>query len=209
MQFSDTILNSIATGMSELKSPRPPSLSADRGSLVEYVLNATFHPTRDDQWRIFGSASIPRSIAARAAYRAATLYLSEYVAALPDKQNLNKFRDAIDGFEQCVHHTRVSMDLVRHMEAKAAGSKAVKQFGYAKNDGSPEDRLAKLDNRAKHFAEDILAGDFLYPTPIWLSDNGLVCSEAELSFFELARLLEDLGDNVAFIARDMFRVKST
>tara|TARA_R110002049_G_scaffold181846_2_gene349322 strand:- start:544 stop:831 length:288 start_codon:yes stop_codon:yes gene_type:complete len=94
------------------------------------------------------------------------------------------------------------------MEAKANGSTNPKKFVYARHDGSPEDRLAELDNRAKHFAEDILDGDVRHPTPIWLSDEGLICSQAELSFVELAQLLEDLGDNLTFIARDRFHIKS-
>lgn len=202
MQYSDDILNSIATAMSELKSPSPPELSPDRGSLIEYALNIAFRPIRDDQWRVFGAVSIQRSIAARAAYRAATCALEEYVRGLPANHKINVYRDALDGFERCVHNARVAMNVVQHMEAKASQSKDPKKLIYSQNDGSPEDRLAKMDNRAKHFPEDVFAGDVLHPTPIWIRDEGLVCSTAELSFIELARLLEDLGDNIAFTARE-------
>lgn len=206
MQYSDAILNNIATNLTRLQSPAPPSLTLDVGSVEEYLLNDALRPIQDHAWRIFGSYFIARGAAARAAYRAATTSLSVYMNALPADHHTNVFRDAIERFEQCVHHARVAMDLVQHMEAKAGGSKSPNGFVYAVNDGSPEDRLAKLDNRAKHFAEDILDGMVSHPTPIWIEDAGLVCSKAALSYVELAQLLEEIGENLTFIARGAFSI---
>jgi len=61
---------------------------------------------------------------------------------------------------------------------------------FASNDGSVMDRLNKIYNRSKHFEEG--PGSIAPPpAPVWLTNDGLECSNAAVTFSELRDLILD------------------
>lgn len=67
---------------------------------------------------------------------------------------------------------------------------------FTQKDGSPLQRLNRLQNISKHANDDLNEANFPegLTVPIWLTNTGLEChDETELSFSEFAELMTDLA----------------
>jgi hypothetical protein len=62
---------------------------------------------------------------------------------------------------------------------------------FTQSDGSSMDRLNMIYNRSKHFEEGATFAGPAPATPVWLTNEGLECSDAALSFIELHELIVD------------------
>jgi hypothetical protein len=89
---------------------------------------------------------------------------------------------ALTHFEQCLSSLWQAAELFNRMERKVLGTDSMKLTLYKKGDNSDLERINKLNNVAKHFCA-IQAEQT--STPIWITNVGLKCAEAALSFDEI------------------------
>lgn len=121
--------------------------------------------------------------------------LSEYIASLPDHDRLDAHAVARVSFESCIIHAYLAVCRLRRF-GESLG--APKNELYTLGDGSEYDRLRLINNRIKHFDEDIEVGhgEFAGPAvPVWLENAGLRSSNSFLSFEELAEILSSATDD--------------
>jgi len=66
---------------------------------------------------------------------------------------------------------------------------------FTKGDGSMRERLYALYCRSRHADEAIARGDFVEDSPlcVWLTNDGLRSTDAELAFSEIVEMLRDLA----------------
>lgn len=92
------------------------------------------------------------------------------------------------------------LETIGHWEAFLAYSWQAHTFigkglWFEPGDGSILQRLHALHSRAKHADSALERGDFVEDSPlcVWLTNDGLRCTETALSFDEMAEVLDDLA----------------
>ena len=151
-QFSDHILeNLVAPNLPHLTkcgAPDFPSLPHFWGSLF---LNRAITP------EVWGSAQgillstfIARLESAVEDYRAGREQLMVYVSDLPQHDELNAYRRALARFESCILRGHIAF-----CSLKRLGTLINAASLYENNDGSDYDRIRLINNRIKHFDEDV------------------------------------------------------
>ena len=115
-------------------------------------------------------------------YRAAIDPIRQFSHEL-EAQKFGLYITALNNLEICVLNAHI---------ASCCGNSLLNLIGqrpsYTNNDGSDYDRLRRLNNRIKHFNEDIVAGTDIN-TPMWITNDGLSCIDCDLSFDELHEIL--------------------
>lgn len=195
----------ISPKISELTAPYPPDIAAQRKYLLNaFILNHTFALSLKNASRQLFFNFIRRTEAAFVEYCLAVESLRAYV------QNPNKsvtpYFTALLHFEQCLAQLAQVIDLAKTITAE-------KQF--EKNDGSVAQRLWTLHTWSKHmdrkFAQGSHAEDGSFEllakqqnakdpaevpdfaetatVALWITDSGLECKEASMSFAELAEII--------------------
>lgn len=96
---------------------------------------------------------------------------------------------ALHHWEQCLSaawHSIETLRLVLDLDTKTV---------FTRGDGSVEQRLHTLYTGGKHHETKISEGDAppLGTVPVWLYNEGLRSKDAELTFIELANILDDLA----------------
>lgn len=128
-------------------------------------------------------------------YRLGREMLQAYVDELPRRNNhfLQALR-ALSHFEQSAAALYQAAQLTRPI---------TKEQLFENNDGSPEQRLNVIYNRSKHFDEPV--GSLPPAVPVWLTNEGLECSSAALSFAELHGIILDITKCCECVAVDLPR----
>jgi hypothetical protein len=125
-------------------------------------------------------------------YRLARLELIDYLQT-PRNVSSPYFR-ALLHFEVCISQSYQALELL----ATASGRDV-----FDKKDGSKEERLHGLYIRSKHMDKMIEGGQI--PTEataaLWITNQGLECSSASLSFKELLSLLKWIMETADRISR--------
>jgi hypothetical protein len=113
------------------------------------------------------------------------------------EHRLGRYLAALTHLEQCLSALWQAAELFNRMEQKVLGTASNNLTLYNKGDNSDLERINKLNNVAKHFSA-IQAEQT--SSPIWITNAGLKCAEASLSFDEIYDNLMALSE----VARQTF-----
>lgn len=176
----------IAPELSKFNAAKIPDASAvdteQEHWLANFILNTLLRaevPTPQRQ-QMFNF--LRRSHAAFTAYASARELT---LAFLDDRERSLRYIDAVGQWEAFLGYA---------WQAYAFLGQG-KPIWFSTGDGSVRQRLHALHTRAKHAAAAIERGDFVEDAPlcVWLANDGLRSTDAELSFAEAADVLTDLA----------------
>ena len=181
-----TLDNFVAYKLSELVKCGVPELDGNADWLGAFILNSVFIAKLAPKPRAYAFNFLRRAEGALSSYRAARLDLIQYVQT--PRNVLSPYFRALLHFESCISLTYQGLALL----ATAAGEKKPFDSG----DKSKEERLYKLYIHSKHMDGIIESGQI--PTDataaLWITNEGLACSKATLSFEELVSLLKWIAE---------------
>jgi hypothetical protein len=176
-----TLDNFVAQRLSQLTECGAKEIEDEPNWGGAYVLsNVTGVMAADDnKVRAYKMNFFRRADGAISSYRAARLHLLEYLSR-PDA--LSRYFRALLNLEISVSQLYQGMIIVA-----TASNKQL----FDKSDGSKEERLNKIYNTSKHMHERIEKGQMpeKATTAVWITNSGLECIDAALSFGELEELL--------------------
>jgi hypothetical protein len=205
MQFAAHVLNGfVAPKLSELdkcSAPDVPELPDYRGSLLLNQLLLT--ELYSESAKVLLASFIGRLGTAIKEFRKGRDHLMNYIGSLPQHDRLSDFREALSHFEACILHAHIA---VVSLDRAGQFLPGVRHRVYAVGDGSDYDRLRCLNNRVKHFDEDV-AGSFgnTPVAPLWITNEGLEARTSHLTFFELAEILIVQSGDAKGFAEDIFQ----
>ncbi len=203
---ADTKDKFIAPKISALKAPTAPEISAERRPLLNaFILNFKLSLTLSNKNRQFTFNVIRKAQDAFEEYCRAVDNLKEYIAA--GGLTVSPYFSAVRHFEHCVAHL---YQAVRCLNALSRTWSGEKQFDHG--DGSVLERIQTIHNAIKHMDERFENGSLgdansfsLFATkcdgtnsvgvqdaagianvPMWLTDDGLECAKASVTYAELA-----------------------
>ncbi len=161
-----------------------------------FVLNSIFVAPVDTKKRAYITNFLRRADGAISSYQTARVNLIEYLQT-PGTAVSRYFR-ALLNFENCVEQLYQGMKLL---------STASKIPFFENADGSKEERLNIIFNTSKHMDERIEKGKMPpeATSAIWITNLGIECEQAKLSFGEIEELLAWVRDG----ARKLSEFKST
>jgi hypothetical protein len=210
MRLSNTVLDSFfADGASALTSPEMPDIPIVPDQRFTFALNYSLGATKFKTAALISAvtASMSHNATAVGEFRAAKEALSKYINILPEHEGLGYLGRAISHLETCVLHAYVTMGHIQTLQSAFCGSKI-----FTNSDRSEYDRLKDINNRIKHFDEDVQkAVSSSNPTPpsaIWLSNDSIICSRAQMTYAELAGILKDHTEYTNFMASKFFESPS-
>jgi len=202
----DTKDKLIAPKVSGLRAPAAPDISAERKPLLNaFILNFKLSLTLSNKNRQFTFNVIRKAQNAFEEYCHAVDSLKEYVAA--GGLTLPPYFSAVRHFEHCVAHL---YQAVRCLNALSRTWSGGKQFDHG--DGSVLERIQTIHSAIKHMDERFGGGSpgdansfsllatksdgtnsvavkdaaGIENVPMWLTDDGLECAKASVTYAELA-----------------------
>lgn len=217
----------IAPKISHLGAPAVPDISAEWGHLLNaFILNFDLALALSNKHRQLLFNVIRKADDAFEEYCRAASSLRDYVT--PRGRALSHYFSAIRHFEHCLAHLDQA---VRCMDTLTKTWGGEKQFNH--DDGSILERVRIIHNRIKHMDERFEKGDFgnensfvLFATksdgtktianddvagianvPMWLTDDGLECAKAAITYRELAQEIRELCQEAKNLARITPNVK--
>jgi predicted RNA-binding Zn-ribbon protein involved in translation (DUF1610 family) len=182
---SDYMLdNFVAHKLSSLTDCGAPEITSNGSWLGAFILNSVFIANLAPEPRSYAFNFLRRAEGALSSYRSARLDLIEYFQT--PRNVLSPYFKALLNFEVCISQSYQGLELL-------ATAGRVKVFD--KGDDSKEERLERLYVQSKHMDRMIVSGQI--PTEataaLWITNQGLECSKAELSFEELQSILNWLA----------------
>jgi hypothetical protein len=206
MQWSAFVLDTLlAPKLSELTRCGAPELPDFPNYRFSLILNQLFSGIQyRDYTRILLNGFIGRLAEATKEYQAARICLDRYVSRLPEHDRLGEYWKSLMHFEVVV--------LRLHLAITCLGG-AVQSVGidspiFKRGDTSDYDRLRLINNRIKHFDEDIqeaLSKKRAVPiTPLWITNDGIESSEAKLTFLELVEILKTQTEDARNFSETFF-----
>jgi hypothetical protein len=164
---------------------------------VEWAhIDGAAHP--DTSVRHLDLAFLRRMNAAAEEYSTGRGCLLRYIEGVEaGEHRLGRYLAALTHLEQCLSALWQAAELFNRMEQKVLGTASNNLTLYNKGDNSDLERINKLNNVAKHFSA-IRAEQT--SSPIWITNAGLKCAEASLSFDEIYDNLMALSE----VARQTF-----
>jgi hypothetical protein len=217
--YPETKDRMVAPKISELIGPNVPDISSEKKTPInDFVSNHRLFFSQSNITRQCCFNLMQNAEAAFDEYCAARTALLEY---LPVKSTtVAAYFAALRHFEHCLAHLYQAVESMNAIR-KACGEEPE----FQKNDGSPLQRINKLNNHVKHIAEiyrRVSIGDTktfeLFATqtdgstkiphdakdstnvPIWMTNVGLECREATLTYAELADEVLSTLNNAVTIA---------
>ena len=163
-----------------------------------YILNTIFRSRYPDPFHQIAMAYMRRAEACFQEYNLARSALISYFSG--PREAVSKYFSSVYHFEQVVAQAYQAYMLMRHMLHNPRL--------YQHNDESELDRLNKIYNHIKHCDGKLSSGAFpeKMTLSIWLTNDGINCSDAKLKCDEFVEMLEDIsnganrfGDPVAFM----------
>jgi hypothetical protein len=184
--------NFVAHKLSFLTECGAPELTNNENWLGAFILNSVFIAHLAPNPRAYAFNFIRRAQGALSSYRLARLELMEYLQTPPNV--LSPYFRALLHFEVCISQSYQALELL---------ATASRRDVFDKKDGSKEERLYRLYIRSKHMDKMIETGQI--PTEataaLWITNQGLECSNAALSFEELLSLLKWVAEMADRISR--------
>ena len=194
MQPSNYLLdNFVAHKLSALTACGAAELRSDTTWLNHFILSTVFRVNLPAKTRAYFFNFIRRAEGALSAYREARSALLEYVNT--SRNVLSPYFRALANFEVCISQCCQGYELL----ARASG-----ESFYDKDDGSSAERLQILYVESKHMDRMIDGGRMPdeATAAIWITNGGVECSRATLSFGELTELLlqmSSLADRLSIL----------
>jgi hypothetical protein len=172
-----------------------PNLPTTKNWLGAFILNRVFITQLAPKPRAYAFNFLRRAQGALSSYRLARLELIEYLHT--PRNVLSPYFNALLHFEVCISQSYQALELL---------ATASRRNVFDKKDGSKEERLHGLYIRSKHMDKMIDGGQI--PTEataaLWITNQGLECSSAALSFEELLSLLKWVAEMADRISRFEF-----
>jgi hypothetical protein len=217
----------IAPKISRLAAPAVPDISAEWGHLLNaFILNFDLALVLSNKHRQLLFNVIRKADDAFEEYCRAASSLKDYVTA--HGLTLSHYFSAIRHFEHCLAHLYQAVCCMNALTDTWGGEK---QFN--RGDGSILERVDIIHNQIKHMDERFEKGDFgdsnsfaLFATksdgtktianddvagianvPMWLTDDGLECAKAAITYRELAQEVRELCQEAEKLARITPNVK--
>jgi hypothetical protein len=183
--------NFVAHKLSLLTECGAPEFTSDENWLGAFILNSVFIAALLPKPRAYAFNFLRRAQGALSSYRLARLELIDYLQT--PRNVLSPYFRALLHFEVCISQSYQALELL---------ATASRRDVFDKKDGSKEERLHRLYIRSKHMDKMIEGGQI--PTEataaIWITNQGLECSSASLSFEELLSLLKwimEMADRIS------------
>jgi predicted RNA-binding Zn-ribbon protein involved in translation (DUF1610 family) len=188
--------NFVAHRLSELTECGPKPIEDAPNWIGAFVLNSIFVAPLEPKKRAYILNFLRRADGAISSYQVARIHLIEYLRA-PGYAVSRHFR-ALLSFENCVAHLYQGMKLI---------SAATKVPMFESGDGIKEERLNIIFNTSKHMDGRIEKGTMPEEATgaIWITNYGVECQQAKLSFLEIEELLAWVRDS----ARTLSEFKSS
>jgi len=170
--------------MSRLTDVGAPDLREQAKSWVNnFILTTIVKLGKDYQYRQLILRTLRSIEGAFQEYQEGREFLSTYVDKRAD---ISSYFHALRHFETSTLLAYHAFDTIRTMISKDL---------FAQNDGSPLQRLNRLQNITKHAHKEMGRGEVPKGSivPIWLTNTGLECHDkTKLTFSEFAGLMADL-----------------
>jgi hypothetical protein len=217
----------IAPKISRLAAPAVPDISAEWGHLLNaFILNFDLALVLSNKHRQLLFNVIRKADDAFEEYCRAAGSLKDYVTA--HGLTLSHYFSAIRHFEHCLAHLYQAVCCMNGLTKTWGGEKQ-----FSRGDGSILERVDTIHNQIKHMDERFEKGDFgdsnsfaLFATksdgtktianddvagianvPMWLTDDGLECAKATITFREPAQEIRELCQEAKKLARITPNVK--
>jgi hypothetical protein len=188
VQFSDQIVDeNVAPFVSKITKCGAPVLRANRNYFATYLWLASFGPKKFKPHIHALLVVFHRRVDfACVAYRQGRRRLFAY-SKQPKNSNTRFVRLAISYFETCAVHT---------VAATLCAEAIVKSLKQPVTKDDRVDRLRLIANRVRHFDEDVFkmgrVNKSFGISPVWVTNDGIVCSKSKISFDELRAVLKEL-----------------
>jgi hypothetical protein len=178
----------IAPRLSELTKAKAPDLHSctkEYGNwVINFILNVIFRVKIIEQNRQLIMYFLRKVEGAFQEYHEGRYFLENYIT------NRNK---KISSYFHSLRHFESAMTLA--YQAFEAIRTMIKEKLFTKEDGTPLQRLNKLQNLSKHANKEISRSDFSseFNISIWLTNEGIESHDTTLSFSEFSLLLIELA----------------
>jgi hypothetical protein len=178
----------VAPHLSELTSVGAPDL---RGCTEEYghwvnnfILNTIFRVRLKERNRQLVLYFLRKVEGAFQEYHEGRDFLASY---------LQKRNEAVSAYFHALRHFEVAASLA--YQAYDTVRTMVQEKLFTQDDGSPLQRLNRLQNISKHANKELGRGGIPdnLSVPIWLTNTAIECHDTVLSFSEFAELMEELA----------------
>ncbi len=178
----------IAPQLSELTKAIAPDLHSctkEYGNwVINFILNTIFRVRIIERNRQLIMYFLRKVEGAFQEYHEGRYFLENYI------KNRNK---AISSYFHSLRHFEAAMSLA--YQAFETIRTMIKEKLFTKEDGTPLQRLNRLQNLSKHANKEISRSDFSgeFNISIWLTNEGIESHDTTLSFSEFSLLLIDLA----------------
>ena len=201
--------NFIAPKLSLLNVCNAPDVAELPNYHGSLVLNQMLFSIYAEPVKVLLLNFVRRLDAAIGEYRSGRDYLMQYLSTLPDHRELDKHNRALAHFEDCIINGYIAIVCLNGLGTHFRRSDPSAPAVFIPGDGSDYDRLRKLNNRIKHFDEDVekavASGSAATPlAPVWITNDGLEASTASLSFIELADILTAQAKDAKSFSEEIF-----
>jgi hypothetical protein len=187
--------NFVAHELSLLTKCGAPEFTHDDNWLGSFILNSVFIGQLTPKPRAYAFNFLRRAQGALSSYRTARLELIDYLQTPPNV--LSPYFRALLHFEVCLSQGYQALEML----GTASGHHV-----FDKKDDSNEARLYRLYIQSKHMDRMIESGQIpeQATAALWITNEGIECSGASLSFEELLSLLQWIAEMADRIARFEF-----
>jgi hypothetical protein len=153
--------------------------------LAVFVLNSTLSATKEPKAYSYSLNFLRRAEGAVSSYISASLALSGYTNS--SASSISQYFRALFHLESSIAQLWMADTLI----AKLGGTRP-----FEPKSGSFEERLYAIYNASKHAENKIASGTMPVgaPVPVWITNRGIECSEALVSFAELEEKLHSIRE---------------
>jgi hypothetical protein len=202
----------ISPELSQLNVSGAPELKEPPNYFGSFILNAIFKVRYADEWRCLGLVFLRRYQHAVREYAMGREVLQEYIEKLKISNNhTGTYLKAVTHFEQAIASICISLLSLRQVIKCASPHEKNIIFTdgrFAKippGNVTKYDRLKEIYNRSKHFDEDIAEAKTpseMLPSPVWVTNLGIKCSTAEVSFQELIEIFNEVSSSAKWLSEE-------
>lgn len=193
----------VCPDLSKLTSCTAPEITEEAPFFADFLLNDLFSGTSYvAEKKVFVSSFVKKMEESIKEYRNAREHLAKYPACIGTGEGIMHIRRALMHFEGSIIRLHLACTYLAGM-GKLGG-----HILFTHGDNSDYDRLRLLNNRIKHFDEDVaksIKKGAAPPTaPIWLTDTGFECPTAALSFQEFVAILKAQSSDATSLTRTIY-----
>lgn len=192
MPISDYGLDKfVGTDLSKLTDCNAPVLhhfvQGSEHWIANFVLNSMFHRKIAEPQSQHIFRYLMASQRALAEFENGRLGIHSYLD-LDNEKKISSYLKSVQHFESCIEQADLAMRLLIECSGE-------RRDVFIKDDNSPPHRLRKIYNCVKH--EDLRfrgrKGSQVGNLPLWIGNTGIHSNPSDISFAELAELLEMLS----------------